>query len=162
EIGNLTNLENLWLDNNQLATLPTSIGNLTDLKVLNLSENMLTAVPSTLGNLTNLTELHLNGNQLTAVAPALTQLPILNKLYLQNNPLLSGPLPVSFADMPILRYFYFHNTALCVPNDADLISWIDALYGKDISGFNCDQPTGQIAGTITDESGQPIPDIVVT
>src|SRR5690606_25537987 len=87
---------------------------------------------------------------------------ILNKLYLQNNPLLSGPLPVSFADMPILRYFYFHNTALCVPNDADLISWIDALYGKDISGFNCDQPTGQIAGTITDESGQPIPDIVVT
>jgi len=56
ELGNLTNLVSLWLDDNQLeGAIPADLGNLTNLNYLYLNSNQLTgSIPATLENLENL------------------------------------------------------------------------------------------------------------
>ena len=71
EIGKLTNLIALILNNNQLTgEIPPEIGNLTNLMDLRIYNNQLTGeIPSEIGNLTNLDFLYLNNNQLTGEIP---------------------------------------------------------------------------------------------
>ncbi|MEJ2356116.1 MAG: leucine-rich repeat domain-containing protein, partial [candidate division WOR-3 bacterium] len=71
EIGNLSNLRYLYLQNNQLTgSIPPEIGNLSNLKRLPLHYNQLTgAIPPEIGNLSNLNLLELGNNQLTGVIP---------------------------------------------------------------------------------------------
>ena len=57
----------LWLDVNQLTSVPAEIGQLTSLTNLYLNRNQLTSVPAEIGRLTSLTKLDLNDNQLTSV-----------------------------------------------------------------------------------------------
>ena len=71
-MGSLTNLEQLWLYNNQLTgEIPAELGDLTNLEQLLLSNNQLTGeIPAELGDLTSLTTLLLSNNQLTGEIPA--------------------------------------------------------------------------------------------
>ena len=71
EIGNLTNLTYLDLGRNELAgSIPLEVGNLTNLATLYLNENQLTgSIPSEIGNLTNLEVLSLSSNQLSGIIP---------------------------------------------------------------------------------------------
>ena len=71
ELGNLTKLEGLFLDGNQLSgTIPPELGNLVNLRSLNLRYNKLSGrIPSELRNLTNLAYLRINGNRLTGCIP---------------------------------------------------------------------------------------------
>ena len=75
EIGNLTNLTNLYLSGNYLTSIPPEIGNLTNLTNLSLDGNQLTSLPPEIGNLTNLTNLQLGindiGGDITAPMAAL-------------------------------------------------------------------------------------------
>ena len=66
-MGNLSNLETLWLDDNQLTgPIPVELGNLSNLESLNLYNNQLTgSIPVELGNLSNLKDLRLHNNELT-------------------------------------------------------------------------------------------------
>ena len=57
EIGNLTNLNELWLYENELTILPESFGNLTNLTKLDLGCNQTITLPESFENLTNLTVL---------------------------------------------------------------------------------------------------------
>ena len=50
EIGDLDNLETLWLNNNCLKKLPKEIGNLSALETLDVSENELTTLPKELAD----------------------------------------------------------------------------------------------------------------
>ena len=72
-IGNLTALTDLWLDNNQLTVVPEAIGNLTALTSLDVSDNKLTLVPEAIGKLTDLTELGLSGNPILETAKVLNR-----------------------------------------------------------------------------------------
>lgn len=63
-IGNLINLSELLLCENDLSFLPESIGNLTNLTELWLWNNQLTTLPDSIENLTNLTYLDLRKNPL--------------------------------------------------------------------------------------------------
>ena len=69
EIGNLSNLTELNLSDNQLKALPGEIGNLSNLRWIYLSNNKLTALPGEIGNLSNLRWLYLEQNPLTSPPP---------------------------------------------------------------------------------------------
>ena len=61
------NLQCLYLNNNQLTSLPVEIGNLVNLQYLYLYDNKLTSLPVEIGNLVNLQYLNLYYNQLTSL-----------------------------------------------------------------------------------------------
>ena len=101
ELGNLTNLKELYLESNLLRqSIPSELGNLENLEILSLQVNWLTgAIPSELGNLTNLKELHLNSNSLTgAIPPELGNLSNLESLAISWNKL-SGTIPAELGKL---------------------------------------------------------------
>ena len=59
EIGRLSALRTLHLNDNQLTSVPAEIGQLASLERLVLCHNQLTSVPAEIGQLTSLTELSL-------------------------------------------------------------------------------------------------------
>ena len=85
-----------------LTTLPAEIGNLTNLKYLYLNDNQLTSVEE-VGKLTNLTVLFLANNQLTSIE-GVNKLTNLTRLSLYNNYLPqteSGKLPEHMRDLGV-------------------------------------------------------------
>jgi hypothetical protein len=93
-IGNLVNLEGLYLASNQLSgEIPSEIGNLVNLIDLYFSYNQLSGeIRSEIGNLVNLVEFYLSSNQL------------------------SGEIPESICNIyPNLSYFQVSNNQLCPP-----------------------------------------------
>jgi len=110
EIGCLTNLEYLSLENNQLTgSIPPEIGNLTGLTTLNLWGNQLSGeIPVEIGNLTNLTYLTLTSNQLTGEIPVeIGNLTNLTGLYLGWNQL-TGEIPPEIGNLENLTYLYLY------------------------------------------------------
>jgi small GTP-binding protein len=105
EIGQLTNLTWINLSYNDLRAVPPELSQLTNLTLLDLSFNHLRAVPPELSQLTNLTLLDLSYNHLRAVPPELSQLTNLTQLDLRNNRLTSPPPEiVEQGTQPILSY----------------------------------------------------------
>ncbi|KAL3520055.1 hypothetical protein ACH5RR_018204 [Cinchona calisaya] len=94
-IGNLTHLQTMLLQNNQLSGyIPAEIGKLSELQTLDLSGNQFIGdIPSNLGNLAHLSYLRLSRNKLSGQIPKpvadLTGLSFLDLSF--NN--LSGPTP---------------------------------------------------------------------
>ncbi|EPS59992.1 hypothetical protein M569_14812, partial [Genlisea aurea] len=94
-VSNLTNLQSLLLQNNDLSgPIPDTIGNLKLLQALDLSNNQLTGeIPESLGNLMNLNYMRLNNNNLSGSCPeSLSNIRGLSFLDLSFNNL-SGPIP---------------------------------------------------------------------
>ena len=129
ELGQLRNLQDLWLYGNQLTgpippelgsilalydlrlggnrltgAIPPELGRLENLGYLQLDANQLTGgIPPELGALTRLWSLELDGNQLTGtIPPELARLPLLQTLELQGNRL-TGAVPAEFASFGDLR-----------------------------------------------------------
>ena len=71
ELGNLSNLNWLYLNSNDLSgPIPSELGSLSNLKWLLLDQNQLTGrIPAELGGLTNLERVYLSENQLTGCIP---------------------------------------------------------------------------------------------
>jgi len=118
ELGNLTQLEILDLaDNYALAgSIPPELGKLANLRILRLDRNSLTGgIPSELGNLTKLEELSLYTNQL------------------------SGGLPTSLSNLRNVQLFWFYDTGLCIPSDAQIQNWLNSIV--DVQGTGaCNAP----------------------
>src|SRR5258708_7088614 len=93
EIWQLTNLQGLYLTNNQLSQLPAEIGQLTNLQRLYLNNNQLSQLPIEIGQLTNLESLHLSNNGLSQLPAEIGQLTNLEWLRLDNNLTLVTPPP---------------------------------------------------------------------
>ena len=74
-MGNLANLENLWLYENRLSgEIPPELGSLANLKSLELAQNRLSGeIPSELSSLSNLNQLRLNNNELRGCLPSSLQ-----------------------------------------------------------------------------------------
>ncbi|KAK8278171.1 hypothetical protein V6Z11_D09G023900, partial [Gossypium hirsutum] len=100
-VSNLTNLDSLFLQSNQLdGSIPKDIGRLTNLVALNLSSNCLVGpIPSSVSNLTNLSSLFLQSNQLNGSIPEdIGGLTNLVELKLSSNGLL-GHIPSSLGHL---------------------------------------------------------------
>lgn len=67
EITQITGLERIYADNNQLDSLPTNFGNLTKLKTLNLANNNLTGLPASIVNITGRITVDLSGNKICEI-----------------------------------------------------------------------------------------------
>ncbi|XVE51396.1 hypothetical protein DITRI_Ditri02bG0036800 [Diplodiscus trichospermus] len=127
ELGNLTNLEIMWLTEcNLVGEIPDSLGRLKKLTDLDLAINHLVGkIPSTLTELVSIVQIELYNNSLTGELPRgfssltklrlldasmnqltgtipddLTQLPLESLNLYQNN--LEGTLPANIADSPAL------------------------------------------------------------
>ena len=105
ELGDLANLEVLFLENNRLkGEIPSELGGLTNLRLLGLYFNQLTGeIPAELGGLANLKSLSLAYNQFTGEIPAeLGGLTILRELYLSSNQF-TGEIPSELGGLPKLE-----------------------------------------------------------
>ncbi len=109
-LGNLTQLQSLRLGGNQLMALPEWLGNLTQLRLLNLGGNQLMALPEWLGNLTQLRSLYLSDNPLMALPEWLGNLTQLHELNLGGNQLMA--LPEWLGNLTQLRSLYLSDNPL--------------------------------------------------
>ncbi|TKY71857.1 LRR receptor serine/threonine-protein kinase [Spatholobus suberectus] len=125
-IGNLSHLQTLLLQNNQLSgPIPTEIGKLLELQTLDLSGNQLHGeIPNSLGFLTHLSYLRLSKNKLSGQIPQLVaNLTGLSFLDLSFNNL-SGPTPKILAkveqdcefDIGHLKRFSFRELQIATGN----------------------------------------------
>ncbi|EOY15800.1 Serine-threonine protein kinase, plant-type, putative [Theobroma cacao] len=126
QIGNLSFLRSLELQNNQLrGALPHQIGNLFRLRVLNLSFNSLEgAIPPNISKLTELRVLDLMTNKITGRVPEeLIHLMKLQVLNLGRN-LLSGAIPPSIANLSSLSTLNLGTNTLSgkIPGDLSRLS----------------------------------------
>ncbi len=126
ELGNLSNLVHLDLENNPLGgSIPSELGNLSNLILLNLVSNqLLGGIPANLGNLSNLTTLNLGANDLTGSIPSsLGNLSSLTSLNLSYNEL-SGLIPPSIGNLSNLNFLYLFGNQLTgpIPNDLGNLS----------------------------------------
>ena len=116
EIGNLYNLQYLGIWGNYLTDLPKEIGNLQNLLKLNVSENELTSIPEKIGNLRSLQELNLRRNELTSIPNEIGNLENLEFLDLGVNKLMS--LPEEIGNLSSLRYLGLdHNLLTSLPSE---------------------------------------------
>ncbi|MEM8637445.1 MAG: COR domain-containing protein [Cyanobacteria bacterium P01_G01_bin.54] len=109
-ITSLTQLQRLYLDNNQLTELPEVITSLTQLQRLYLDNNQLTELPEAIAALTQLQRLDLNNNQLTELPEAIAALTQLEELYLEDNQLTE--LPEAIASLTQLKWLELNNNQL--------------------------------------------------
>ncbi|CDQ61731.1 unnamed protein product [Oncorhynchus mykiss] len=84
-LGALPKLRELWLDRNQLSSLPPELGNLRRLVCLDMSENRLEELPSELSGLLALTDLLLTQNLLEVVPDSIGSLKQLSILKVDQN-----------------------------------------------------------------------------
>ena len=110
EIGLLTKLRVLQLNNNNLTSIPESIGNLTELRDLSLHCNNLTSLPDSIKNLKKLRNLYVYGNKLKTIPNGICELTNLSALSLANNELES--LPEDIGNLNNLRWIILHRNKL--------------------------------------------------
>ncbi|MFX1480292.1 MAG: leucine-rich repeat domain-containing protein [Promethearchaeota archaeon] len=113
-IGNLVDLEVLWLPNSNLQILPESIKNLKKLKILNLNLNELKEIPESVGELEDLEILELAGNRLTHLPESMGKLKKLQVLRLNDNKL--EEIPKSFENLKSLRKLSLYGNKLLKKN----------------------------------------------
>ena len=131
ELGNLSRLEGLSLHHNQLSgEIPSELGNLANLEGLSLRDNQLSGeIPAWLGNLANLEWLSLNGNQLSGEIPSeLGNLSRLEKLSLSYNQL-TGEIPSELGNLSRLESLRLNDNQLSgeIPSELGNLANLERL-----------------------------------
>ncbi|MBN1790236.1 MAG: S8 family serine peptidase [Bacteroidales bacterium] len=147
ELGNLTELNYLWLGYNQLSgTIPAELGNLTKLVSLDIPANQLSGdLPNGVYALENLIVLNLSYNSISSIdLIAIGQMYQMHSLGLANLNV-QGELPVHLFNMPNLGYLdlSYNGFTGTIPASVGNMS---SLYSLNLSG-------NQLNGTIPPEIG---------
>ncbi|KAF6164883.1 hypothetical protein GIB67_017086 [Kingdonia uniflora] len=90
-LGALTSLKQLEIANNKLTGLPAEIGHLTQLETLKANNNRIASLPLSIGNCKSLYEINLSSNLLVDLPDTLGNLKKLTTFHLRNNGLKSLP-----------------------------------------------------------------------
>jgi CCR4-NOT transcription complex subunit 6 len=135
----LTFIRELYLNNNEIETIPKGMAALKSLEILNLSRNKIKNIPAEIGRIVTLKELYLNDNLISNVPMELGALYNLEIFNISNNPLVA-PFSILCKDRKLLQFCREHNTSYPMPNDR---TWIEcanrsAFYeeGVSIGTFN--------------------------
>ena len=141
ELGNLANLEYLYLHTNQLSgEIPPELGDLASLTWLDLHTNQLSGeIPPALGDLASLTWLGLSDNQLSGEMPAeLGDLASLTWLGLSDNQL-SGEMPAELGNLASLTWLDLRSNQLSGEMPAELgnLTNLEYLYLSDNQLTGC-------------------------
>jgi len=105
EVLKLTEITELWLDNNLLSTIPSAFGELRHLNTLSLANNQLEVLPPEVCNLVNMKTLIVRGNKLTSLPNLLLQMRRLMYLDCAHNQI--SDFPEVLTDMPQLIHLDF-------------------------------------------------------
>lgn len=140
EIGNLINLERLYIDNMGVTSLPAEIGQLTNLTYLNLYDIALTSLPIEIGQLTNLTYLNISSNNnLDSIPSEIGNLTNLVELHLYHNALIS--FPVELVQITSLRILSLRdNNITSIPLEVSTMGYLDILNIEENDLINIPQP----------------------
>ena len=111
-LGNLQNLQELYLSENQISAIPPQIASLRNLKVLALDNNNLRVIPLFVGGMQSLQRLSLSFNHLHSLPENLGDLQNLKELNLSFNRLFT--LPQGLSTIKGLRII-MGNNALSLP-----------------------------------------------
>ncbi|CAI9087386.1 OLC1v1021443C1 [Oldenlandia corymbosa var. corymbosa] len=113
ELGNLTNLETLWLTQCNLnGEIPESLGRLTRLADLDLAMNYLEGpIPGILTELTSIVQIELYNNSLTGELPATgwSKMTALRRIDASMNQL-TGTIPSELCDLPLESLNLYENS----------------------------------------------------
>ncbi len=141
DLGNLASLASLRLSGNDLTgPIPPQLGDLAGIEQIVLADNALTGpIPPELGNLTGLEQLYLNNNGLAGpIPPEFGGMVALRNLYLSNNSGLRGTLPANLLGLHQLEVLLAGGTSLCAPADAPFQAWLNRIDQSRI--VSCDPP----------------------
>jgi hypothetical protein len=125
-IGELKELEEVYLYKNKITTTPSSLSKLTKLRNLVLANNLLNSFPN-IGDAKNLELLDLSNNKINKIPPEIITLTKLRFLYLDNNDIKS--LPVELFQLPNLERLYLQGNPL---TEKDISLLTDRLQGIEI------------------------------
>lgn len=132
EISTLTETKALWLSNNDLDRLPSSVGKLSNLQVLEANRNQLgfgskyEGISEDLGRLSNLEILSLQDNNLSTLPPSIGNLSRLRELDVSQNRLEN--LPSELANLSQLeRLSAHHNQLSQLPGSMGVMSQLRSV-----------------------------------
>lgn len=126
---NLPKLKTLNLSKNKFTNFPASILRIPRLQNLFLQQNHIRdSIPVTIDSLNSLVHFNISKNNFLGGVPAqLGNITSLKALFLNDNDSLSGPLPLTFANLETLDTLVFIKTALCEPEDEAFATWRKAI-----------------------------------
>lgn len=126
DLGRLTDLAELNLNDNHLTELPKEIGDLSDLKSLNLERNKLTSLPVEFKHLDNLSHLDLSRNSFSSLPKELASLNRLKTLHFSHNELTS--LSPEIGELSSLIWLSLHGNSLRrLPREIGQLSGLQRL-----------------------------------
>jgi len=115
-LGDLAALQYLNLDRNQLTALPAEMGKLGELRWLRLNENKLAELPADLAKLVKLQRIYLRQNNFELVPECLKGLPLMEDISLSGNRI--KEIPAWMTEIPKLRRLDFDGCAITkLPQD---------------------------------------------
>ena len=147
EIGQLQNLQHLFVCQNYLTELPLEIGQLQNLQILSMYQNYLTELPPEIGQLQNLQQLRVDDNRLTELPPEIGQLQKLQWLVVRNNRLTH--LPPEIGQLQNLQGLYVRDNRLThLPSEIGQLQKLQSLFVRnnpiqDLSAL-ADHPNPQL------------------
>ena len=120
----LKNLQELYLNGNQLAYVPEGIGSL-PLRILNLNDNQLNSIPSSLSQCP-LEELYLDDTTLDHFPSVICNISTLKTLSIQNNSI--SKIPSTIRKLQNLESVdFYNNDIIVVPQQLGLLSNINSI-----------------------------------
>jgi len=144
-IGQLRQLQLLYLRNNSLSSLPEAIGQLGQLRYIYLDNNKISSLPAALLQLGQLRYIYLDNNGISSLPKEIGQLRQLRYLYLRNNSISS--LPEAIGELSQLRYLYLDNNFISsLPEGLGQLSGLQDLNLSNNSISSLPEGLGQLSG----------------
>ena len=110
-------VEELYLAENKIKSIPSKIDQLKNLKILDLVGNNIRSIPKALIKVTKLNELHLSNNKITQIPAFISDLTNLKHFYLDHNQIQS--LPPALLKLKKLKEFHIEYNYLSESNEDD-------------------------------------------